>query len=199
MAGNVKQSMLQTAQDFQNHIAPVFRQLYKGCVLVHTETFEDELSKAFDNNAGIDVWLINNEHATPLGIASRIQRSDKNWRTFTIRRQRDNGSPTEFVKRTQALELGNLFPALTYQAYISKDGKKLLGMAIAHTWQLFDYIKYCKDIETNHTGQNQFGQASFYVISWRDFARYYDLTEYAPDAKDVIRRIEHHEQSLFKW
>ena len=44
----------QTAQDFQNHIAPVFRQLYKGCVLVHTETFEDELSKAFDNNAGID-------------------------------------------------------------------------------------------------------------------------------------------------
>ncbi len=185
MAGTFEQSMEQSRQDFQRIILPILQGLYPNSEIIHTEAMNDSWFKFLDIYSGVDVLLINHEKKIMQGIASRIQRSDKCFETFTIRLERDNCSPTEFFKRQEAMQRGIFYPSLTYQAYIDPFGKQLIGMAIAHTNDILNYIVEEKPL-IKHTNSNQFGQASFYVIYWHDFSQSRQLVVIRPASKGYI-------------
>lgn len=123
----------------------------------------EELADNLDKLAGIDVFHIDKLRGMR-GIASRIQPSNKNWHTFTIRHKRQSGARTEYEKRKYAIENNYLYPYLTLQAYTTKDNI-LIAYALARTRDIIEMIDkgYYK---TNETGKYQCGQASFFVVDW---------------------------------
>ena len=161
MADDFKLAMRKSV-DFQKLIKPTLeRALQGGLITVEGNTI-DETAKLLDTLAGIDLWFVNKERGMR-GIASRIQYS-KNWRTFTIRLERDTGTKTEYEKRKYAIDNNYLYPVITYQAYLCESG----GIGIAYTKDIIDYID--KGLAfIRHTNEEQEGQASFYVIKWDDF------------------------------
>lgn len=180
MAGTFSDAMSQSERDFKALILPIFKKLWRNCDFVQTESKSDELSKALDCYSGVDIVRIDHTKKITTGIASRIQRSDKCWETFTVRCLRDNNTPTEYFKRDCALKNGDISPALTYQAYVKPAGDKLTAMAIARTSDIFDFIAN-GDILTRHTNAEQIGQASFYVVKWRDMlAKNFEVMRIAP-------------------
>lgn len=180
MAGTFSDATRQSERDYKNLIEPIFKKLWRNCDFVHTEAKSDELSKALDCYSGVDIVRIDHTKQVTTGIASRIQRSDKCWETFTVRCVRDNGTPTEYFKRNCALKNGDIIPALTYQAYVTPAGDNLTAMAIARTSDIFDFIAN-GGILTRHTNAAQIGQTSFYVVKWRDMlANNFEVMRIAP-------------------
>ena len=139
MAGNLNEAMSQSTADFQKHILPIYQKLYSNCRLYPTENVNEKIASILDTRAGIDVLL--DDSKVVKGLASRVQRAFKNWRTFTVRCERESGTDTEYKKRARAFNQNGLYPALTSQAYISPDNNKILGMAIIPTQELWDYIE----------------------------------------------------------
>ena len=110
MADDFKLAMRKSV-DFQKLIKPTLeRALQGGLITVEGNTI-DETAKLLDTLAGIDLWFVNKERGMR-GIASRIQYS-KNWRTFTIRLERDTGTKTEYEKRKYAIDNNYLYPVIT--------------------------------------------------------------------------------------
>lgn len=109
--------------------------------LISTELEGGRLAEIFDRYAGIDAIHVWNQQVR--GVAVRIQWEKENYRTFTIRYKRHNGTPTEYTKRIAAIngDTGALYPYLTIQAYATKrNGGKLRSYAIVRTKDLYDYI-----------------------------------------------------------
>ena len=106
------------------------------------------------------------------GLASRVQPTDRPWNTFSIRYSRRNGSETEYAKRMQAIrerERGWLLPALTVQAYVTKDRAQLLSACVVGTVSLFEFLQEqmthagdcCVELKT--TGSDG---ARFLAVKW---------------------------------
>lgn len=165
-------------QDAKGESIEIFRNLVKpklleidypfdlqGKILSVEEVSDNNVLNELDWKAGTD-WLHIGEKGIQ-GIASRIQPYGKNFRTFTVRKQRLSGAPTEFVKRLSAVNNGRLYPRLTVQAYTSEDGNELLGFAVAKTVDILNMIERGK-CEISETGPDQIGQATFYIIGWID-------------------------------
>lgn len=180
MAGNFTDAMRQSAHDFQRLILPIFKKIWRDCEFLHTEAADGELAKILDRYSGIDVLRINHKQKTVTGIAGRIQRADKCWETFTVRCKRDSNTPTEYFKRTCALQRGDIIPALTYQAYLTASGDRLSGLAVARTSDILSFLTN-DNILARHTNPAQIGQAAFYVVRWRDMLRNnYELLRISP-------------------
>lgn len=168
---NWKSDLLVSVNRFNKFVKPELKKLLGG-EFYTVESVSDVVSESLDAIAGVDVW-----HISPAGIrgiASRIQTSNTDWSTFTIRNKRDTGSITEYEKRKNAINNGYLYPYYMLQAYVSSEDK-LLSFAIANT---IDVIKMIDSNLTyvNHTGTNQVGQASFFVVKWEDMKDYgYDI------------------------
>lgn len=163
---------LKKSIDYQKIIKPTLEKALGGWMITVEGDTLNETAKLLDTLAGIDLWFVNQERGMR-GIASRIQYS-KNWRTFTIRLERDTGTKTEYEKRKYAIENNYLYPVITYQAYLCDGG----GMAMAYTKDIMEYIgngfAYIK-----HTNEEQEGQASFFVVKWDDFkAKGYAFQEF---------------------
>lgn len=180
MAGNFNQSMNQSVKDFQMTILPILKGLWRNCDYIHLEIQDNELAQSLDENAGFDLLRINHNTKSSCGIASRIQRDERNWETFTVRCERDNGTPTEYFKRVLAIKTGELFPKLTYQAYLSLTGT-FFSMGLAMTKDLINFI-IKRQPPVKHTKSYQSGQASFFVIDWNIFAADYELIRITPTA-----------------
>lgn len=109
--------------------------------LVNIETNDSQLANLFDQYSGIDAFQIVNKQLR--GVAIRVQWGH-DWRTFTIRYKRKNGSKTEYQKRSEAIfsDKGYLYPYLTIQAYLDKrnDPDKILSCAAVKTLALYKYI-----------------------------------------------------------
>lgn len=170
VAGTFNDSIKQSTEDFQKLCLPIYLTIYKNTEFISLENTDNHVATLLDTFAGIDALLVHHHNKTIEGVANRVQRACKNWATFTIRYSRDNGSPTEYQKRIAAFKSSGLFPAWTIQAYISQDGKNVLGLAVAPTAELWKYIENEKP-EVKHTGSDQYGQASFFVIPWRDMRK----------------------------
>jgi len=161
-------ALSRSTQQFKGVLEAELQQILKGEFEVIEGVTVDHLAKLLDMLAGIDVWHIDKVNGIR-GVALRIQTGDKDWHTFTIRATRDNGVKTEFEKRSYAIEHGFLYPYLTVQAYITKDNK-LVSFAVAKTKDIIDMIK-TGHATMRHTGQEQIGQASFYIIDWYDMKK----------------------------
>lgn len=175
MAGYFNESMSQTIQDFKTFVEPIFKAIWRNCIWLSNENADNVLAGYFDTFSGIDLWQVNTNAQIIKGVASRIQRSDKCYETFTVRYRRESGAETEYSKRLRAMQNGGLYPELTYQAYINADNETLMGLAVAKTADIFRFIEK-ESPPLKKTGAFQFGQASFYVIKWHDMkAKDYDI------------------------
>lgn len=167
VAGTFEDSMSQSTQDFQKHVLPIFKNLYPNYKFIRMENEKNEIAFLLDTHAGIDFLIVDKMNKTLKGLASRVQRVFRCWKTFTVRYERDNGTATEYKKREQSLKDGGLYAAWTSQAYISPDNSNILGIAITSTVELWEYIEK-EHPQIKHTHSDQCGQASFFVIPWRD-------------------------------
>jgi len=151
---------------FDRVLKPRLKEVMGGHFKVVEGITINEHAKKLDRFAGIDLWHIDEEKGIIRGVASRIQFSDTNWGTFTVRKERDSGTKTEYEKRKYAIEEGALYPSHTLQAYISDD-EEIVSFAIAKTEDIIEMIdiEHC---DVKHTGNDQKGQASFYVVKWQD-------------------------------
>lgn len=147
---------------FNNIVKPVLVDRYGG-EFISVEGDEHPVCKLLDMVGGVDIiWLVKN---SIIGIANRIQVTNKNWATFTVRKTRESGAATEFEKRCKAINSGiAIYPQLTLQSYINFNGE-LLGYGLVATKDLFDVIS-CGDCRVQYTGKEQIGQASFYVVGF---------------------------------
>lgn len=166
MYNEVANDLEKSSSLFDRVLKPKLIEVMGGYFKVVEGTTIDEHAKKLDRYAGIDLWHINENKGVIRGVASRIQFSDTNWATFTIRKKRESGTKTEYEKRKYAIENSCLYPTLTLQAYIN-DNEEIQGFAIAKTKDLITMIDNGK-AAIKHTGEDQHGQASFYVIKWQD-------------------------------
>lgn len=160
---------------FEAAVKPSLLALWPGGLVADIEG----RGNPFDVYAGIDAYRVSGMQEMD-GIAVRVQ-GGKCWRTFTVRRSRDSGAMTEYEKRRSAIENGHLYPKYTLQAYV--DGGGLRELAVALTAELMEYIGRFAPL-VRHTGGGEVGQASFFVVPWRDVAlKGYWLAHVAPDGR----------------
>ena len=141
----VRRDLSASAQDFLRVVIPAIRPLIgRGRIEPVESTAPEGLRRDLDILAGIDAWQMVDEHGRMRGLASRIQWGD-NWRSFTVRLERPNGSKTEKEKRISAFlqpQAGWLLPALTIQAYLTrpKPGGHLIEAGVIRTADLLDHM-----------------------------------------------------------
>lgn len=116
-----------------------------------------------DRNCGIDKTMeINGKQVT---MALRIQPSNVDWRTFSIRKSTVSGLPTEFYKRRKAIKSGDesKYPKITAQVYIVNNQ---ISYAIIRTKDLYDFIE--QNPELIQTRTNRQDGNKFVVVYWAD-------------------------------
>jgi len=151
---------------FNDHFKTAVIEVFKGDFEVVEGVTKYAMAKTLDQLAGIDLWYFNTTLGVR-GVANRIQFGNKNWKTFTVRKDRESGAKTEYEKRKKAIENEWLYPIMTIQGYFNETTKKVLGWAGAKTKDIIWMIDngHCYE---QHTGKDQIGQATFFVVDWDD-------------------------------
>jgi hypothetical protein len=135
--------------------------------LVSTE--RPELVSGFlDRHAGIDALLTGRAEGL-YGVAIRIQKTI-NYRSFTIRKERETGAITEYEKYLKAVQNGCFAPTITVQAYVDTQNGTVLSGGVALTADIYDYIeKYPDEVKTKTTGSHNTGLADFLPVYFDKF------------------------------
>jgi hypothetical protein len=160
----VKKDMSWSACLFAEQVFPIISESLGGGSLILMEGRPDiELAKMLDMQAGIDGWHIK-ENGALRGIASRVQKGDKAWNTFTIRKERDSGHETEFAKRKRAIESdgAEIYPHLTVQAYATTENGPVTSVGVCRTKDIIEFI------ETKKPRTRRTSNAEFFVCPWAD-------------------------------
>lgn len=139
----VEDNLKDTIFDFSRLVWPLVGPWCGGGVFTSVESESHVLAKDLDVLAGIDGFQKLPQKGVMRGIASRIQWTDKDWKTFTIRKNRGSGAETELKKRLYALahlDKGFFYPHLTIQAYITERRVgTLISVAVTRTTELIPY------------------------------------------------------------
>lgn len=147
---------------FMEHLSPIIIDRFGGGEIYPIEgTATKEIADKIDALSGIDHWYFKADEGV-FGLASRVQFTDYNWRTFTIRKSKASGYATEFLKRCHQIDNGYLYPTYTCQGYIKDD--KIIGFAIARTVDIIDFIKTHQDKVWEQ--KNPEDGTVFYCVSW---------------------------------
>jgi hypothetical protein len=167
---------MKNSMDVISKAEPIIKNLLNGGRIIRIEGSDEEICKFLDTKCGTDYFQYYQYYDLTVGVASRVQYG-KNWRTFTVRKERESGNLTEFEKRKVAIENGGIYPFLTMQIYVV-DGD-INGIGIAKTKDLIEYIE-SGYANVTHTRSDKIGQAGFYYCQWDDFKeKGYWLKEYA--------------------
>lgn len=160
MEYSVKRDMRNSSMAFETLVWPSVLLWVGGGKLLQMESVRDsKFARILDIKAGIDGWQIHNDGMR--GIASRIQKGDKIWNTFTVRMARDSGAKTEFEKRSIAIKTGRyIYPYLTIQAYVRTWDGPVLSIGMAKTSDIIEFI------ERGLNTLNRTSNAIFAVCSW---------------------------------
>ena len=159
---------------FVEKAKPIVLNLLKGEEIIQVEGTDNEVLKMLDQTCGIDYYNKHEETGLVWGIASRFQPIASGctpWNTFTVRRTRESGVPTEYTKRKYAIEHGGEYPYLTLQAYVDEKDETVVSMAIARTKDIIESIDR-RLAYVRRTRSDNHGQASFYVIDWDKLREY---------------------------
>ena len=149
---------------------PIIRDLLGGGEIKAVEGRDDEICLMLDQNCGTD-YFQKYKNGVVFGIGSRFQSiapGQPLYNTFTIRKARESGAPTEYEKRKLAIEKNGIYPYWTMHGYYSSVTGDILSLAIARTEDIWQDIADGYT-ETNHTGIGKIGQAEFYVVRWNEF------------------------------
>ena len=158
------------SSDVVEKAEPIIASLLKDGELLKVEGSDNEVLKMLDLTCGIDYYRKTNFNDLVWGIGSRVQvvyDGDKAWNTFTMRKSRDSGAPTEFEKRKYAIEHGGEYPYLMMHVYVEKSTGEVMSLAIARTSDVIDAIENNIGYQRK-TGSDQIGQACFFVVPWSD-------------------------------
>jgi hypothetical protein len=133
MNEGVAYRMSWSAQLFRDVVWPVLSPMFGHGEAIPVESVtEHRFAKELDTNAGVDAWVIH-RRGYLRGLASRVQRGDRNWRTFTVRMSLPSGQPTEYHKRQLEMATpGAITPYYWCHAYVGVSDA-LLGAACAKT------------------------------------------------------------------
>lgn len=171
---DVARDLSASASDFERIVWPAIKPLFGHGRMVSIECATSKgLTRDFDVLAGIDGWHMLDDKGVMRGVASRVQWGDKSWRTFSIRRERPNGSRTEMEKRLYAIdnpEHNWLIPALTVQAYLTKPkpGGALIEAAVIRTRDLY---RFARDHPCAEPRYNPEDKVLFDWFRWNDLKR----------------------------
>lgn len=159
------EAIRKSADDFNRLVKPIASvELHSDFKTVEGIT-DDEVTILLDRLSGIDAWCIHKNGIR--GVGSRMQRTYKYFRTFTIRKRIQSGNETEYAKRKRAIEKGWLYPLLTVQAYATIDGSELRGFAFAKTQDILAAIDNgLAEPTLGRTGAGLNGQAQFVIVQW---------------------------------
>lgn len=150
-----KEDATKSLWTFNNVLTPALHSM--GVKEVYsTENHDSGLEKFLDQETGIDALIVSDD-GTTYPAACRIQ-FGKCYESFTLRRSRPSGAPTEYYKLHRAKKMGGLMPTYHVQAFIETDKAKV---AIAET---VDLLKYA-DAHPCEWLKTQEGE-TFYVIPW---------------------------------
>jgi hypothetical protein len=188
----VARDLSDSAHDFLRVVWPQAKAWCGDGVLRPVEAVgdDDDFNKQFDMLAGIDAWQIVDGEGIR-GISSRIQwpkemkhegeiswpgQSDGLdcwWESFTIRKKRSSGAPTEWGKRIHALEnrsKGFINPHLIIHAYVKRPRREgeLLYACMCRSDDLFrlatDEMKgKVWFLQTNPSDGNEF---AVFPVEW---------------------------------
>jgi hypothetical protein len=166
----------ESAKDFLEIVYPKIKDLLGGGKLVPVQMVtSSEMAVLLDRCSCIDAWYVEDDRGIR-GIASRVQ-YDVDYQTFTVRRSRASGTRTEFEKLAFAIKREWLYPFWFCQAYIAKNPKRLLSVALCRTKDLIEYISKGSELEDWYVGGVcRDGTATFYVVSWKKFGAKYPLS-----------------------
>ena len=162
MNQSVKSDMSWSSLIFYNDVWPLVAKIVGGGQLLQMEGRPDqELATMLDMRAGIDGWQMTKKGGMR-GVAARVQKGDKAWNTFTVRKSRRSGAETEYAKRHRAIEekSGEIYPHLTIQAYALTELGPVISVGVARTADIISFIVLGLAIvrETSN--------ADFYVCPW---------------------------------
>ena len=180
---------MRLSMKYVEQAAPIIGLLMSGWELIPVEGQANEVCRVLDMQCGIDYLLYSKCSGQVYGLASRVQYG-RNYRTFTVRKERESGAKTEYKKRIDASTYGGLSPQYTMQAYV-KDGE-INGLAVVKTEDLLNFIEK-GFADEGRTGANKDGQATFYICDWDKLREAgYAVKEYSqPDdeAKDLYAEL----------
>jgi len=151
----------QSQSDFIRLLQKPLEQLLEGKI-VSTEC-EETVARLLDIRAGIDAILDHPKYGL-FGIGIRIQYG-RDYRTFTIRKQRETQAKTEYAKHVNALAEDAMTTKFNIHAYLDEKSGALHSAAIALTCDIYDCIdrSLC---DVRATGNDQIGRAAFYIVDW---------------------------------
>lgn len=169
MAGNFKASITESMQILKS-AEPVIKKLLNidEGIILDVENQNNDVCKHLDLSCGIDYLVYYKTKDWTRSAAWRAQRVLTGmdvYNTFTIRKERDSGTKTEYEKRKAAIENNAMYPHYTIHAYYDDDSKKLLSLAIGRTKDIIECINKGLTYD-KHTGAEQKGQASFWAVKW---------------------------------
>jgi len=119
--------------------------------------------------AGIDSLLTCRRTGGLYGVALRIQKNC-NYRSFTVRKERESGAVTEHEKYISAIQNGCIVPTFSVQAYVDTKNNTVLSGGVARTADIYDYIKkYPEEINLKQTGSYNIGLATFIPVFFDQF------------------------------
>ena len=146
----VANDLSDSAFDFERVVLRAVSEYIGKGRLVSVETSPDDPMKhALDVLAGIDAWQMFDQNGAMRGIASRVQWVPdvlpRRWRTFTVRKDRLNGTRTEQEKmmyRFMHPDAAYTQSAVTIQAYVREPKRKgpLIAAAVIRTRDLCEYM-----------------------------------------------------------
>ena len=178
MRREVQTDMDLSSKLFDEQVWPLCREACGYGRLLQMEGVRDnELAKQLDTLAGIDGWQIRGKWKSDpggmRGIAARVQ-VGTDWRTFTIRKQRDTGASTEYEKRVEAIDgkMGYLYPIITVHSYaVGWDGP-ILSVGISRTITIIRFIqdRLRRGIAKQNRTERR-GAADFWVCKWAEMNR----------------------------
>lgn len=153
-----------------NKAEPIIRMMFDSINIsvVRIEGKEEEACQILDNNCGIDYFVVYPKTGKTFGVAWRAQPDDsRHWETFTVRKKRKSGAPTELEKRRNAIQCGSLYPHYVMQAYTHPKTGEVIRMAVTTTKDIIEFIDNSSPV-VRKTGSDKIGQAEFYVLPWID-------------------------------
>ena len=172
----VTEDMKKSLNQVKDKIKPILAKLLPDWRLLRVEGKDEEVCKMLDMSCGIDYLLCSVNSCQIYGVASRVQ-YNRNYRTFTVRKDRESGAITEYEKRRQAMYFGTISPKYTMQAYI--ENEDVSGLGLTKTADLMNFIHegHAQELKTK---ADKIGKAEFYVCSWDKMKKYgYKVIEYS--------------------
>ena len=167
MDNNVAFDMSWSARLFIGQVFPMIKgEIGGGKAIIMEGRSDAELARILDMNAGIDCWQVM-EGGGLRGIACRMQKGDKVWGTFTVRKARASGAETEYAKRKKAIhsEIGQIYPHFTIHAYSQTETGPVMAVAICRTKDLINFI------DPERTPVKYTSNACFFVCEWVEMQR----------------------------